>query len=229
MAPIYRRHFIFNIHLTFNSIKMKAFSTIVCILLFSVCFSQSRLDTRPLLYRTFIPSIVNMKSGAIEEADLNYNTNNQSLVFFDGKRLLEITGLENISNAKVGNVTFIPVKGKFYQTTRTQNLLVSFSNVKSPRTTTVTKSGVENIESEEGSNNVSNIALVKRYQGENSLVYTRSFWLLKNNNLKSLNSIKDIAKTLNVDKREVELFVNENDVDLRQESGIVLVLKKWDH
>lgn len=210
--------------------SMKNLLTIILIIIFLPSFSQSKLDTRPLLYRTFISGKVAMKSGAFEAGEFNYNTNNQSIVFFNGKEILELTGQENIKEVILDKLIFIPISGKFYEKTSNHSLLISYSNKRKAKTNTVEKEGLTNVDGAANSNNISNTMLLRKYNNLTGLSYIRSFWWLENGELKSVNSIKEIAKAVGSTKDEVASFAKKNDIDIKELKGVEkLISHNWEH
>lgn len=203
---------------------MKSIFTFFLLSYFTVAYSQPKIDTRPLLYKYFLSGEVLMKSGKTETAEMNYNTNNQQIVFVFNDQIMELTGLDQVLKVKIDKSTFIPIEGKFYELSTDPLLIVSYSNRMSSRQKTVGKIGVENAETGEVSNNVSNTALIKRNEINKEIVFEKNLFLLENSKALPISSTKDFAKTLGVDKKKVANYIKANNINLRSMTDIINAL-----
>ena len=70
---------------------------------------------KTFLYNQFKDGFVLMKSGVVEDAPLNYNTENQSIYFIKNEKQMMLTGLEEIDTIYLQNKKFVPVKSNFYE------------------------------------------------------------------------------------------------------------------
>src|SRR5882724_2285094 len=113
------------------------------------------------LYADFVKGSVLMKSGSIEKARLNYNTNNQEISFMKDGQCMELTGLETIDTVYIYGKKFVPYHEKFFVVVNTSTgmpLLALIYNKPVPQTATVEHSGADKRNS--GSvNNVVNVYL----------------------------------------------------------------------
>lgn len=75
------------------------------------------INAKPLLFESFLTGAVLMKSGQVEKAPLNYNTDDQSIVFIKNGKYMVIDDLDKIDTVhlhlfKVFNIPircFVPV------------------------------------------------------------------------------------------------------------------------
>ena len=75
-------------------------------------FAQNRvqdLDLRPLLFKNFVKADILKKDGSDIQASVDYNTNNQSIIFLKDDVYMELTGLEEIQEIKIDKSIFIPI------------------------------------------------------------------------------------------------------------------------
>ena len=122
-----------------NRLKMKtnfSFRLLLVILTsgsFLFSFGQERLqnlDLRPLLFKDFLRADILKKDGSLLQASVNYNTDNQSLVFLTKDEYMELTGLDQIEQIEIDHDVFVPINGKIYQNTARNDLFISYSNKK---------------------------------------------------------------------------------------------------
>src|SRR5215217_4884942 len=74
---------------------------------------SSRL--KAFLYARFIDGYVLLKTGDVEQAPLNYNTDDQSIYFLKDGKYMELSGLESVDTVYLQNKKFVPVKHDIYE------------------------------------------------------------------------------------------------------------------
>lgn len=190
-------------------------------------FGQSRiqnLDLRPLLFQNFLKADILKKNGSNIQASVNYNTNNQSIIFLTKDDYMELTGLEEIEQIKIDSSIFIPIEGKFYEKTDRKNLFISYSNKVVVNDVVTSKPGTEVKNARESSNSVSNVYVSQNYHSPNNLAFVKKFWMKDGNQLVEVSNVKQLARAFNTDKKAINDFLKENNLNLNNYEDVVLLL-----
>jgi predicted XRE-type DNA-binding protein len=190
-------------------------------------FAQNRvqdIDLRPLLFKNFVKADILKKDGSDIQTSVDYNTNNQSIIFLKDDVYMELTGLEEIQEIKIDKSIFIPINGKFYEKTDMNNLFISYLNKVVVNDGVTSKSGTEVKNATESSNNVSNVYVSRNYQSANNLAFVKKFWVMKENQMIEVNNINKVARAFNVNKNKVSEFVKKEKLDLSNYDDVIILL-----
>lgn len=211
--------------------KIKFFSRLFLLFLTLASFlfsvGQNRvqnLDLRPLLFKNFIKADILKKDGSDIQASVDYNTDNQSIIFLKDDVYMELTDLEEIQEVKIDKSVFIPIDGKFYEKTDMNNLFISYSNKVVVNDVVTSKPGTEVKNARESSNNVSNVYVSRNYQSPNNVAFVKRFWVLKENQMIEVNNINKVARAYNVNKNKVNQFVKKEKLDFNNYDDVIKLL-----
>ena len=174
---------------------------------------QDSVRLRPLLFNHFIDGAVLLKSGALEKAPLNYNTDNQSIVFINDDRYMTLTGLENVDTIYIDDKKFIPIKEKIYEIVTPGEdvpLLVSYSNKIRPVVATVDHNGNSKQKSTQVSNTISDSYLSRSFRGNYDVEFIRHFLLKKRFSFYRVTNEKQLTKVFPDIQTSIRKFISEN-------------------
>lgn len=194
---------------------------------FLVSFGQNRfqeLDLAPLLFKNFLKADIVKKDGSIVQASVNYNTNNQSIIFLTKDDYMELTGLEEIAQIKIENDIFVPIEGKVYQKTDRNDLFVSYSNKIVVNDVVTSKPGTEIKDARQSSNVVSDVYVSRNYKSPNNLAFVKKFWVMNDNQLVDVSNAKKLSKIYHINKNEINEFVKEHKLDFNNYADITALL-----
>lgn len=213
-----------------NLMKIKYF--LFWNLLFSVSgYSQSVKDSvqlRTLLFNHFIEGIVLMKSGAIEKAPLNYNTDNQSIVFINNDQYMTLTELETIDTIYIDDKKFVPVKETIYEVVTPSEdipLFVSYTNKIRPIVATVDHNGGSKQAGAQVSNTVSDTYVNRTFRGNYTVEFIRHFLLKKRYSFYKISNEKQVIKVFPESETAIRQFIAENQTNfssLRDIANLVI-------
>ena len=190
-------------------------------------FSQSVMDSvnlKPMLYETFAEGAVLLKSGEVEKAPLNYNTDNQNMVFIKNGKYLVLSDLEAVDTVYLQHKKFIPVKGAFFEVLQNNDavgLCVAYTNKVRPLTATTDKDGTKKKANAEVSNTVSDIYVNRVFRGNYSVEILRHFWLVKGGMLFKANSARPFYKLFPTKKEQIGKFIKENAISFYNEPDLI--------
>lgn len=186
-------------------------------LLFSVSgYSQSVKDSvqlRTLLFNLFIEGIVLMKSGDMEKAPLNYNTDNQSIVFISNDQYMTLTELEAIDTIYIDDKKFVPVKQAIYEVVTPSEeipLFVSYTNKIRPIVATVDHNGGSKQAGSQVSNTVSDAYVNRTFRGNYSVEFIRHFLLKKKYSFYKISNEKQVIRVFPECETAIRKFIAEN-------------------
>ncbi len=179
------------------------------------------------LFEKFTNGIVLMKNGTIENAPLNYNTADQSIVFEkDENSVLTLTGLEAIDTIYFHNKKFIPgADGLIYEVIMENSpavsLFVTYTNRLKPATAVTDQSGTEHKNAAEVSNTVTGVYVLRPFKGDYLVEIQKNFWLIKARQVYRANSEKQFKKVFAHHDQDISKYIEENQVNFKVEADLV--------
>ena len=208
---------------------MKYILAAVLFFSFSASKSQNVVDSslqkQYYLFKDFITGRVLSKSGEINEAPLNYNSYDQSVVFKTGDVIMILTGLENIDTIYLANKKFIPVDGKIYELTPAKGkvqLFNTYSGKIIPLKATADHSGTSKQNLSEVRNTVTDAYVTRPYKGNFVVDQTKRFWLLSDGEMHRIDNVKSFKKVFkDIDNPSIAEFVKQQNIDLEKEADVV--------
>jgi hypothetical protein len=185
---------------------------------------DQKVDLRPLLFKKFLKADILKKDGSSIQASVNYNTDNQSLIFLTKDEYMELTGLDEIDQIKVDSDVFVPIDGKIYEKTDRKDLFISYTNKVVVNDIVSSQRGSELKDARESSNMVSNVYVSRVYKSPNDLEFVKKFWIMKEGNLVEITNLKKLSKAFNISKNELNEFVKEHNINFNNYSDITELL-----
>jgi hypothetical protein len=208
--------------------KLFCFLLFVCLILADVLHAQSVYDSinsKPLLFESFLNGAVLMKSGQVERVPLNYNTDDQSIVFIKDGKYMVIDDLDNIDTVYLQHKKFVPVNNSMYQVVTDNGevtLLVSYSNRIKPLVATTDHAGSSKKDISQVSNTVTDVYTNKLYRGNYLVEIKKSYWFKKNDKLYKVSSKKQFVNSFPSQARlVVEKYIADNKVNFAYEPDLV--------
>jgi len=183
------------------------------------------VNTKPLLFETFIPGAVRLKSGAVEKAPLNYNTDNQNVVFIKDEKYMELDDLDKVDTIYLQHKKFIPVNNTVYQVVTQDGpvvLLVSFSNKIQPLMATADHNGSSKQAQSQVSNTVTDAYATKIYRGNYSVEIRKHYWFKKNDKLYKVTPKKQFVNSFTSKARNtVENYIAAENINFDYEPDLI--------
>jgi hypothetical protein len=208
---------------------MKRNPFIVLVFLFPFfCNGQSIGDSvnlRSLLFEKFIDGIVRMKSGSVEQVPLNYNTDNQNIVFIKNGKYLVADDLETIDTVYVQQKKFVPFNSSFYQLvtkTSSMSLLISYTNKIRPFVATADHGGSSKQVLNQVSNTISDVYVNRIYKGNSSVEILKHYWLARNGKVYKIDSQKQFLSSFSSKTRkEIDNYIVANNIEIKNEADLI--------
>ncbi len=219
----------FSINIIINQIIMK----IILLFLLGLClpylnFAQAEKDSvsfkKLMLNEEFANGTVLMKSGSTGDAALNYDTDNQNIVFIKNGKYMFLTGTELIDTVYIANKKFIPVKDKMYEVIANGEvaLLIEYNNKRHPVQATTDYNGSSKKELSHVSNTVTDTYTNKLYKSDYDVVVVKTYWIQKDNSLYKANSVKQFIKPFpGKMQNAIDQFVETNQINFNEEKDLI--------
>lgn len=197
----------------------------------SVNYAQSVRDSltfrKPLLFENFKDGSVLMKSGAIENAPLNYNTDDQTIVFIKDDQYLTLSGTEMVDTVYIQNKKFVPVKNSIYEVVANGAvaLYLNYFNKTHPVTAVVGHDGNSRKDDSQVSNTVSNVYVSRSFKGNYDVEILKAYSLKKDNKLYKFNNLKQFLKPFSSQmKMEIQQYAETNNVNFSNEDDLIKLI-----
>jgi hypothetical protein len=180
---------------------------------------------KALLFDNFHDGYVLLKSGDIEQAPLNYNTDDQSIYFQKEGRYMVLGGLETIDTIYFQHKKFVPVKNLIYEVvsdpSSTGIVFVSYSNKTRPLSATADHNGTSNQTANQVSNTITNTYANGIMNTNRSVEIQKHYWMEKNKKLYKADNVKQVAKIFPSHSNDIEKFVAENNINFILDSDLI--------
>jgi hypothetical protein len=187
-----------------------------------VSIDKSVLNTN--LYEVFISGKVLMKSGRTEEALLNYNTENQSIVFKQNEQVLTLTDLTSVDTVYIADRKFIPVENTFYEIitgTGVIGLYVTYTNKRRPVMASTDHTGTSRQSADKASNNVASAYLSRPNQLNYTAEVLTHYWLKRGNSFYKANNENQLLKVFPLkDNPSIKNYISENKINFDNREDI---------
>jgi hypothetical protein len=206
-----------------NSMKKTTILFCFIFLIPTWSYSQSVADSirlKSFLFDRFVEGSVLLRSGETETAFLNYNSDDQSIVFIKNGQYLILTGLETVDTIYIGQRKFVPWGQAIYEVADSA-LLISYSNKTRPVASTSDHNGSSKQTANQVSNTVSETYVGRNFKGNYSVEIQKHYWLQRDGNLYPFSNKKQFLKIFPAKTRAaVEKYIDGNQVNFRDEQDL---------
>jgi hypothetical protein len=188
--------------------------------------SPDSLKRNGYLYERFIDGAVLMHSGALEHAPLNYDVNQQAIVFEKDGQYLTLTGLEAVDTIYIDTQKFIPVNNHVYEVAvhAPVSLLIAYTGKVHSASATTEHSGTVRRNTNAVSNTVSDAYLTRRYRGDFTTSVQKQFWLKSDRLYKAFNE-KQVEKVFPGKEAAIRDFVKANAINWDKEEDMIKLVE----
>lgn len=185
---------------------------------------SENVDLRPLLFNHFVDAEIYKKDGSVIQTPVNYNTDNQRIIFLSENTYMELTGLEEIDYLIIQTDTFVPIKDKIYQKTGRPNLYISYFNKPLTKEVQTTRLGSETADARLSTNTVTNVYVSQKYVNRNGLTFVKKFWLDTKTGFLDLSNISKLSKEYGRGRQEIKAFIKQNDLQLHDYADVLSLI-----
>lgn len=183
------------------------------------------VNLKSFLFEKFLDGAVLMKSGAIEHAPLNYNTDDQNIVFIKNGKYMVIEDLEQVDTIYLQHKKFIPINKVIYQVvseTSPVALLVSYTNKKRPLIATSDHTGTSKQSISQVSNTMTDVYVNRNFQVTYSVELLKHYWFNKNEQIYKVSPQKNFLKSFPSKSRyDIEKYIAEKNINLNYEPDLI--------
>lgn len=208
---------------------MRKIFTVAIFFILPFCSIGQSLDDsvnqKSFLFEKFLMGAVRMKSGAVEHARLNYNTDDQSIVFIQNGQYMVFADLSVIDTVYIQQKKFVVFEKNFYEVVdgaSPTSLLISYSNKVQPLIATANHEGTSRERASEVSNTVSDVYVNRIYKGNFSVEIIKHYLLSKNDKTYKITSKKHFLDSFPSNQRKViENYIIANNIGFSNEADLI--------
>jgi hypothetical protein len=189
-----------------------------------VQIEKTALNT--MLFQNFENGTVLMKNGATETASLNYNTENQSILFKKGEETMTLTGLESVDTVYMQDRKFVPVDNTFYEVAIGGNakvgLFITYTNKKKPVGASPEHTGTTRETGNKVNNNVANAYVNRPNQLNFAVEVLPHYWLKKGRSFYKANTQNQLINAFPIkEDAAVREYIKTNNIDFKNKADII--------
>lgn len=188
-----------------------------------VRFEKHLLNTN--LFKEFTSGTVLMKDGRVESALLNYDTENQSIIFKKNDQVLILTDLSSVDTVYIQHKKFVSVDNTFYEVvpgTAPVGLYITYSNKKKQLMASPDQTGITKQTGNLANNNVANAYVSRPNQLNYTVEVSNHYWLKRGNNFYKCNNESQLTKVFPLKDREViNSYIKENRINFNETTDVV--------
>lgn len=191
-------------------------------------FSQSNdslVQKQSYLFEQFVDGSVFLKSGETDEAPLNYNANDQTLLFRRDGKMYTLTGLSDVDSIHIGQKKFVPFKNVIYEVitnTGKVDLYMTYTSKINRMVTAADYNGTSKQSASQVNNTVTDVYLSRPYKGDYAVTIERHYWLRKGDALYRVNSIKQFLKPFSSQMAlAIKQYAEANSINFSKEGDVV--------
>ncbi|MES1216896.1 MAG: hypothetical protein ABUT20_15380 [Bacteroidota bacterium] len=192
-----------------------------------ISHAQSAKDVpmpKSYLFDKFINGSVLSKSGAVDEAPLNYNAEDQTIIFYkDGQHFI-LTNLENIDTIYIKDRKFIPVNNVIYEVLASSSpvsLLVSYHSKTRPMTAISNHDSTTKKVSNQVSNTVTDVYVTRPFNGDNDVEILSRYWLNRGTSVYKANTEKQFVKVFSSNETVIKNYIKDSSIDFNKTSDLM--------
>jgi hypothetical protein len=180
---------------------------------------------KAFLFDRFHDGYVLMKSGDLEKAPLNYNTDDQNIYFIEGGQFMILSGLESVDTIYFQNKKFVPVRGVVYEVLTDESssavVFVSYTNKERSVTVTADHNGTGKQTANQVSNTVTG-AYANGISNKNRLLeIEKHYWFQKSKKMYKADNVKQVTRIFPSKSNEIEKFIADNNINFVLDADLV--------
>lgn len=210
---------------------------ITCFLLLSAFFvsdihaqksGPEVLKNGPYLFEQFEDGIVLLKSGQMEKASLNYNTDDQSIAFMKDNTIMVLVDLPNVDTVFIENKKFVSFDNKLFEVEKVDTdlyLYISYNNKIVPLVATTDHEGTSRQSDSRVSNTVSNVYLKGNFKAHSKHELINKYWLFSGKGMVAFTNENYLARKYKAKAGLIKNFVHENHINFNKEEDLKKLLE----
>ncbi len=195
-------------------------------------YAQSANDTsirrQSMIFEQFIEGKVLLKSGALNEAPLNYLSTDQSILFKKGDLMYTLTDLNSVDTIYISGRKFVPFNNIVYEVVSNIGkvaLLATYNRRLKPLIATVDHTGSSKQSINVVSNTVSDVYLTRMYKGNYAVEIVKHYWLKNYTKVNKAYRLKDFLNTFKESSQpSIINFEKANHINYSVESDMIKLL-----
>ena len=179
------------------------------------------------VFDRFTNGSVRLKSGALEQAPLNYNAEKQGIAFLKEGQYYDLVGLETVDTVYLNDKKFVPVEGHFYELIQAQpfELYATYTCKAQPVTATTEHNGSLRKDANQISNTVSDVYVTRQYRGDYAMEFRKHYWVKRYRNFYKVDTEKQIMKLYPKKEAQIRNYIKEQQINFNDQNDVVKLLR----
>ena len=176
------------------------------------------------LFDHFIKGSVLSKSGAVDEAPLNYNAEDQSIVFVRDGQTFILTNLETIDTIYIQDRKFVAANNMFYEVLTDLSevsLFVTYHSKTRPLMAISNHDSTTKKTGNDVSNAVTDIYVTRPFNGDNLVEIQKRYWLGQGNSIYKANTQKQFIKAFSPNESAIKHYIKERNINFSNSDDLV--------
>ncbi|MDF2192250.1 hypothetical protein [Paraflavitalea sp. CAU 1676] len=187
-----------------------------------VTVEKTLLNT--FLLSKFYAGKVFLKNGAVQEADLNYDTETKNVVFKSNGQIMTVTNHADVDSIIMANRKFVPFESTFYEVLEnsTIGLFATYINKRKPIVASTNKEGTKRGVSDNANSAVAPAYVSRPNQLNYKVDVLSQYWLKRGNSFYKANNEKQLLKVFPLKDNEViKNYIKENNIDFGNPDDLI--------
>jgi hypothetical protein len=180
---------------------------------------------KAFLFDRFHDGYVLMKSGDVEKAPLNYNTDDQKIYFIQDDQFMILSALESVDTIYFQNKKFVPVRGVLYEVLTDQSssavVFVTYTNKERAVAITADHNGTGKQAANQVSNTVTGAYANGTSNKNRALEIEKHYWFEKNKKMYKADNAKQVARIFPSKSNEIEKFITDNSISFVLDTDLI--------
>jgi hypothetical protein len=177
------------------------------------------------LYSKFTPGKVLFKTGMVQNANLNYNTNTSAIAYDNKGDYMIVTNPEDIDTVFIAESKFVSVNDRFYEVenlSKDVTMLIWYKNTLRPIEATTDHTGTITTNTDVVNNNATAAGLGRKFKDNYKVVFLKQFAFKKTdkNILYKVDSEKTLIKTFPEKEEEIKSYLSSHKISLKNEKDL---------
>jgi hypothetical protein len=181
------------------------------------------------LFPKFTAGTVRMKNGSVQQAEMNYNTLAERMIFRQNGRLMEMTELDRIDTVILQNCRFVPFEKVFYEVlfngpvslfvqNRTDLKSVGRPSAYGTTSQTIGPTSVSKLYME---NNTFEMKVPEGYK----IVPSPFYWIRQEGDMYKFMTERQFLKIFPGREKEIQKFIDQQKLDMKEKEDLKILVK----
>ena len=214
----------------------KVIAWVVIVFFFSIQGNAQPAKDKTLpktyLFEKFFNGSVLSKSGAVDQAPLNYNAEDQTIIFLRDGQYFVLTNLETIDTIYISDKKFVPVGNIVYEVIASAvpvSLLASYHSKTRPIAAISNHDSTSRKVTNEISNTVTDIYVTRPFNGDNVVEIQKRYWLNQGKSIYKANTEKQFVRVFSSNQEMIKNYIKDDNIHFNNTGDLIKLVSFSNH